>query len=169
MKTTFLILTLVFCMGITAHSQTDKKKERIKYLFSLMHQDSLVIKTFELMSSSIANQMAGVFKDTMYTNAGIDFSEQWAEIMRNSMQTAKESALKLLNGEMVDIYDKYFTADDIESFIGFYQSKAGQKMIVTLPDITKDVMNAMTLKYQPAIHQSILKGIEEMTKDMSHQ
>lgn len=164
-----MILTLVFCIGITAKSQSDSKKERIKYLFSLMHQDSLIIKTFETISSSVVNQMAPVLKDTMYTNAGIDFSEKYEEMMRNSMEAAKESALKLLNEDMVDIYEKYFTLDDIESFIGFYQSKAGQKMITALPDITKDVMNVMTAKYQPAVHQSIMKEIEEMTKKVSNQ
>src|SRR6185295_16743289 len=116
MKKAFLILTLFFCIGISAQSPPDQKRERIKYLFSLMQQDSLINKTFEAVSSSIVNQVATSLKDTSYTN-GIDFSEKYEEIMRSSMQAAKENAKKLLNEDMVDIYDKYFTPDDIESFI----------------------------------------------------
>ena len=169
MKQTFLVLTLLFCISICGYAQTEPKKEKIKYLFGLMHQDSLINKTFDAMSSSMATQMAKIFKDTIYTNAGINYSDRYAKIMQKSMEVSKQNARKLINEDMVDIYDKYFAIEDIESFISFYQSKPGQKMLDKLPSITKDIMTAMTLKYQPGMQQAIMKEIEEMMKDIPKQ
>ena len=70
---------------------------------------------------------------------------------------------------MVDIYDRYFAIEDIESFITFYKSAPGQKMLAKLPAITKDIMTAMTVKYQPGIQQSMMKEMEEMMKEMPKQ
>ncbi len=169
MKKTLLTLTLLFCISIYAHAQTETKKQKIKTLFSLMHQDSLINKTFDAMSSSMAKQMATIFKDTLYKNAGINYSDRYAKIMQKSMEASKENAKKLINEDMVDIYDRYFAIEDIESFITFYRSAAGQKMLAKLPEITKDIMTAMTVKYQPGIQQSMMKEMEEMMKDMPQQ
>jgi uncharacterized protein len=169
MKQTALALSLLFCISTQAQSQTTPKQEKIKYLFSLMHQDSLINKTFAAMSSSLATQMANTFKDTLFTNAGIDYSDKMSQIMQKSMDASKETAKRLINEDMVDIYDKYFTIEDIDSFIDFYKSKAGQKMIDRLPDITKDIMTAMATKYQPAMQQSIMSVVEEMLKDKPAQ
>ena len=90
MKKTLLTLTLLFCISIYAHAQTETKKQKIKTLFSLMHQDSLINKTFDAMSSSMAKQMATIFKDTLYKNAGINYSDRYAKIMQKSMEASKE-------------------------------------------------------------------------------
>jgi uncharacterized protein len=169
MKKTFLAFTLLFCISIYAHAQTETKKEKIKTLFALMHQDSLINKTFDAMASSMAIQMASIFKDTIYKKAGINYSDKYAQIMKKTMEASKENAKKLINEDMVDIYDRYFAIEDIESFIAFYRSASGQKMLDKLPEITKDIMTAMTVKYQPGIQQSMMKEIEEMTKGISDQ
>lgn len=89
--------------------------------------------------------------------------------MEKSMQKSKENALKLLNGDMVDIYDKYFTVEEVDDFIIFYKSKSGQKMLTQMPDITKDIMAVMTTKYQTDFQQSVMKDIEEMTNEMTEK
>lgn len=134
-----------------------------------MHQDSLINKTFDAMSSSMATQMTTIFKDTIYTKTGINYSDKLAKIMQKSMETSKENAKKLINEDMVAIYDKYFVIEDIESFITFYKSKSGQKMLEKLPEITKDIMTVMAVKYQPNMQQSMMKEIEEMMKDIPKQ
>ena len=164
MKKTFFALALLCCIGFNVQAQTQTKKEKIKFLFSLMHQDSLINKTFEAMSSSMATRMATAFKDTGFTKSGLAYSDEYARIMKKGLNAAKENARRMVNGDMVDIYDKYFSAEDIDSFIIFYQSKAGQKMLDKLPEITKDIMTVMS-KYQPAMQEAIMKDIQEMRKD----
>ena len=70
---------------------------------------------------------------------------------------------------MVDIYDKYFTLEEINDFTVFYKTKSGQRLLNTMPDITKDVMAIMSAKYQKDAQQSFMKDLEEITNDITEQ
>ncbi len=85
------------------------------------------------------------------------------------MAKSKEIALKLVNEDMVNIYDKYFTTEEIDDFIGFYKSRSGQKLLAQTPDITKDVMAIMTTKYQADFQQSFVKEVQEIIKEMEKE
>ncbi len=89
--------------------------------------------------------------------------------MERSMKKSKENALRLLNEDMVDIYDKYFTMEEIADFTTFYQSKSGQKLLNKMPDITKDIMDIMSAKYQKDFQQSFMKDVEEITNEITKQ
>lgn len=134
-----------------------------------MHQDSLIIKTLDGMSSSMVKNMSAMLNDTIYTNHGIDVSKFTQKLMERSMKRSKENALRLLNEDMVDIYDKYFTIEEIEDFTIFYKSRSGQKMLNQMPDITKDVMAIMSTKYQKEFQQSFMKDIEEIKNEISEK
>jgi hypothetical protein len=110
-----------------------------------------------------------MFNDTTYTNHGIDISNIRQRLMEKSMKKSKENALKLLNEDMVDIYDKYFTIQEIDDFTNFYKSKSGQKLLKQTPDITKDVMAIMSAKYQKDFQQSLIKDVEEITNEITEQ
>lgn len=169
MKHIILSIALFFTLTTQGYSQDSTKKEKIKTLFALMHQDSLMIKTIDAMTTSMVKNMTAMFKDTSYTKMGIDISKMTQKLMEKSMQRSKENAMKLLNGDMVDIYDKYFTMQEIDDFSVFYKSKSGQKMLNQMPDITKDIMTVMTTKYQTDFQQTFMKDIEEMTNEITEQ
>ena len=169
MKQTVLLIGLLLALTTQGQSQNLTKKEKIKALFTIMHQDSLMIKTIDGMTTSMVNNMTKMFSDTTYSKMGFDVSQMTKKLMEKSMQKSKENALKLLNGDMVDIYDKYFTVEEVDDFIIFYKSKSGQKMLTQMPDITKDIMAVMTTKYQTDFQQSFMKDIEEMTNEMTEK
>jgi len=169
MKKTILTLAILFSLTIQGQSQNSTKKEKIKTLFALMHQDSLMIKSIDGMTSSMLKNMTKMFSDTTYSNLGIDISKMTQKLMEKSMQRSKENALKLLNGDMVDIYEKYFTLEEIDDFTIFYKSKSGQKMLNQMPDITKEIMAVMTTKYQADFQQTYMKDIQEMTTEITEQ
>lgn len=164
MKQILVTLTIILTLSYRGHSQELAKKEKIKQLFSIMQQDSLMIKTIDGMTASQVKNMAVIFKDTSYTNNGVDVSAMMKRLAERSMQKSKEMALRLLNEDMVDIYDKYFTVEEIDDFIAFYKSKAGRKMLTQMPDITREVMTIMAAKYQPDLQQSFMKDMQEITE-----
>jgi len=131
-----------------------------------MHQDSLMIKTIDVMTQSMMNNMTKVFEDTMYTNMGLDMSKYTKKLMDRSLKQSKENAIKLLNYDLVDIYDRYFTAAEIDDFSTFYKSASGQKLLSQTPNITKDVMAIMTTKYQADFRESLMKDLQEMSKEI---
>jgi hypothetical protein len=166
-----LVLSATLLIALVSHGQTQNssKEEKIKNLFALMHQDSLIIKTLDGMTSTMVNSMSTMFNDTAYTNHGVSVSQFTQKLMEKSMEKTKETALKLLNGDMVDIYEKYFTIEEIEDFTTFYKSKSGQRMINQMPDITKDIMAVMGAKYKKDFQQTFMKDVEEITNEVTEQ
>jgi hypothetical protein len=153
-----VILVLMFCLPvlmINGFSQT--KQESIKELFSLMKQDSMVDKMFGSMIPSMMNQMKSQFpiKDSI-ANARSN------EMMNSTMQAVKEITKKMIDEDMVGLYDKYFSQAEINDYIAFYKTPSGQKMIKLMPDITKDLMMIMMQKYMPEIQKTINAKAEEM-------
>jgi hypothetical protein len=165
----FLSLTIFLLFFSQTQAQNSAKKESIKKLFILMHQDSLMIKSIDGITATMVKNMTKMFSDTTYSESGIDISKITQKLMERSMQRSKESALKLLNGDMVDVYDKYFTEAEIEDFSTFYKSASGQKMLTQMPEITKDIMTIMTTKYQTGFQQSYMKDVQEITNEMIEQ
>jgi hypothetical protein len=157
MRKFILIPIMVTCVSISAVGQA--KKESIKQLFSLMQQDSLINSSFAAMTSSIVSSM----------NLNLDSAAnvRYAKILAKSMEASKQIARKLLNEDMVDIYDKYFSQQEIDDFIAFYRSPSGKKMIDRVPSIQKDVMIVMTKKYTSGLHDEIMKEITEIMKESS--
>ncbi|MEP7141951.1 MAG: DUF2059 domain-containing protein [Ferruginibacter sp.] len=165
MKQIILGLLILFTVTSPAQAQNEAKKEKIKLLFIEMHQDSLMIKTLDNMTISMTNQMSSIFKDSAYKNTGIDHSKMIEKLMTKNLQRSKENAMRLVNEDMVDIYDKYFSMEEIDDFRNFYKSRSGQKLLDKMPDITKDIMTVMTTKYQTNFQQSLMKDVEEIMKE----
>lgn len=57
-----------------------------------------------------------------------------------------------LYAQMAEIYMKNFTEEDIDKILEFYHTPVGEKMVATLPEITKEGMElgqAWGMKLQP--------------------
>ena len=153
-----IILFVLAISSFTIHSTAQSKKESIKVLFKLMQQDSIVKKTFDVMTSSMIASVATEMNDSAD-------QKMQAKIMAKSMEASQKIAMKMINEDLVDIYDKYFTQEEINDFIVFFKSKSGQKMVSRSTDIQKDVMQIMTAKYTPDIQAEVLKEINKIMKD----
>jgi len=83
------------------------------------------------------------------------------EFMSKVMKVSSENTMKMLNEDLVDIYDRYFAADEIEAFCTFYQSSAGKKLIDKTPAISQEVMTQAMTKYQPVIMKLLKEFMDE--------
>ena len=94
MKQTVLLVGFILILTTVAQSQNSPKKEKIKALFAVMHQDSTVIKTIDAMTASMVNNMTKMLSDPKYSSQDIDVSKLTKRLMEKSMQRSKENALK---------------------------------------------------------------------------
>ena len=150
-----VILASFFCLFITANSQAQTKQASIKELFHVMQTDSIIEKTFSSIVPSILAQMPNVPNDAA-SKAKAD------KVMEGVMKIAKDICTKMINEDMVVIYDKYFTQAEIDDYIRFYKSASGQKFTKMTPAIQADLMNVMMQKYIPEMSKSIATSVEEM-------
>lgn len=152
-----LIFASILCVLSMANSQAQTKQASIKELFHLMQTDSIIEKTFASIVPSILSQMPNAPTDA----ASLAKKDK---IMEGVMKIAKDICNKMINEDMVLIYDKYFTQTEIDDFIRFYKTPAGQKFIKMTPAIQGDLMNVMMQKYMPEMTKSIGTTVAEISK-----
>ncbi len=147
MKKIFVIL-LLSLLSIT-YSQAQTKQESIKQLFKLMKTDSLYDKMMEAIVPTIIQQ------------AGKDASDpEVAAKMQKAMNAMKPIINKMMNEDMVAIYDKYFTDSEIKDYIAFYRSPSGQKFVNVTPAMQADIMNIMMKDYMGEIQKAVTDAMK---------
>jgi len=147
-----LILAFAFCIFTFSNGFALTKQESIKQLFQVMKTDSITEKMFTSMMLPMMNQMQSM--DSVSKN-------HFKEKMQSMVPVFKNITNKMLNEDMVVLYDKYFTQEEINDFIHFYETPSGQKWINLTPDITKELMTVMMQKYMPEITKAIAEKFEE--------
>lgn len=126
MKKTILVSIILAVTSLTAFPKT--KQEFIKELFSVMKTESMFDK--------LVIPFQGLQKDSI--SKGITDS---------LMNSIKPMFKKIMDEDMVGIYDKYYTQQEIKDLIRFYKSKTGQKYLNKAPDIQNEIMSIVKAKY----------------------
>ena len=67
---------------------------------------------------------------------------------------------KMMNEDMVAIYDKYFTDSEIKDYIAFYKSPSGQKFVNVTPALQADIMNIMMKDYMGEIQKAVTDAMK---------
>ncbi|MBO0950384.1 DUF2059 domain-containing protein [Fibrella forsythiae] len=174
-----ILFAAICLLGVSFHvqAQSAPKRDRIKYLFVLMKQDSLVLKQMDAtinMARSVTKMGTGMAKqmvaaDSVRIPVDSAMLKRHDVFMQKMIKVAKENTLKLINEDMVDIYDQYFTVQEIEAFCAFYQTPAGRKLIDTTPAISKDIMMRSMTKYQPEIMKLFKEYMDESKREIEQK
>ncbi|MDA4746736.1 DUF2059 domain-containing protein, partial [Enterobacter hormaechei] len=61
---------------------------------------------------------------------------------------------------LIPIYSKYYTEKELDDIIAFYKTSTGQKVIKTMPDMTKESMQAGQV-WGMKLGQKVMKKINE--------
>lgn len=118
-------------MGVT--------KQASDVLRAMMPQ---MMKTMEdSMKSSMANAMPGGSESAEAQQRAADYMKKYSALVQDKM-IQKFAALDLTS-IYINIYDKYFSADDIRAITVFYESPAGRKMMNSVAPMMADIMSAM--------------------------
>lgn len=146
MKKTILFSILFSVITFTATSQT--KQESIKLLIHLMHTDSMMEKTFDAIVPTLMAQFPEECQDS---------AKLVARTQRvNSITTlCKELFDKMLKEDIVALYDKFYTENEINDLIAFYRTPTGQKVIQKMPEMQNEIMATVMRKYMPKMKEKI--------------
>jgi hypothetical protein len=173
-----LLITIVLNTSCTSSAQ-DNKRDKIKELLTLTHRDSFAIKKFGDISrppaenyseffndsstlntlssyvkdTSLLNNMKTIMKDTAYMSLIESFNNIYSEKAKTNREDIIKMAIKFVDHEMVDIYDKKFSIDEINDLIKFYQTSVGQKSLDLMPDIQNEINKKIENKYMTYMQQ----------------
>lgn len=134
-----ILLSFFLLFGILGFSQT--KQTKIKELLTMSGQANIGIQ--------VLNQFVGQFK-TAYPNVPEKF---WEDFLK------EVNAEDLINA-IVPVYDKYYTENDIDEMIKFYQSPVGIKMTNNLQNIFMESQEAGR-KWGMEIAEKVFKKLED--------
>ena len=149
------VFVFLICATSFLSSSAQPKQELIKKLFKVMHQDSIIDKTFSTMIPAMLKQITSSAKDSLA-------KARSQEMIKATMPIMRDIAKRMMDEDMVIIYDKNFNKKEIKDFIRFYKSRSGQKFVKTQPEIQKELMPIMFQKYMPEMQKSIKAKMEEM-------
>jgi len=147
-KVTFVLLLSIFsflnCQAIT-------KQENIKLLFQLMQTDSVIQK----MSESMMPMLMSTLPQVPDSAAREQMTEQINVQMKKVTNIMMDITNRLLNEDMVEVYDKYFTEKEIKGLVAFYKSPAGMKMVQVTPEMNKEMISILLTKYLPEMQRKL--------------
>lgn len=134
MKTLFALLIILFVSQAMpamaqARNADAQKIENIRQLLTMIGADKLR----DAMMDQMVDQITKIFPSPPDKNeqAGKMF-DRLKELFREEMKKVDFTKMS------VDLYDKYFTADEIKALMQFYSSPIGQKAIMVLPALTQE-------------------------------
>ena len=135
---------MFFCFGAFTFSFGQTKKDSIRELFHLMKDDSTATKVMDSLMPLLTKKMNQQTDSTAKVKAQVKMKAVM-EMVKTVISKVKEDRLNL--------YDKYYTQQDIDAMIVFYKSPAGRKYVHTTPEITKEIVMKVIKEYLPQLEK----------------
>jgi len=103
------------------------------------------------------------FIDAFGTRASL--TTNFADLMKKAPAKQAEEMKKAVNvdeliEELVPLYDKHFTEQELEAYIKFYSSPAGQKLLVTIPTLMTESVGTSLKYFKTKIPSIPSQGVE---------
>jgi hypothetical protein len=124
-------------------------KEQVLKLFETTHAR----KTISLLTHTLREQSKAAIAETIESH-GMDSRDAVKSIDENDNDQAMDHAVEV----SVLVYQRYYTAAEVESMTNFYLSAVGQKMMAAAPEIVAEsakTMAPMQRKLMEAVFQSL--------------
>lgn len=162
-----LVLSILFCGGVLAQQNpgdTQATREDVQKYLEVTHSKEMMTKVIDAMAAPMHQMMHQQYlkdKDKLPP----DFEVRMNKIMDEMFKSFPWS--EMLDA-MVPVYQKHFTKNDINSFVAFYQTPAGQKLLNEMPQITAEAMQAMMpllQKNMDSMKQRMAEEVTVMMKD----
>lgn len=168
-----IFVFVIFAQSVVLGQQKvpESKKKLITELVEVMGGQKQAIS---LMNAMMDSQEKVYLKliDNQFANKGFSDSKK-AQLTALARETYKRISQKMRNkinaldleafydDMSIEIYDKYFTEEDLTNLIAFYRTPTGKKMLDNSSNIAIDSMNAVQEKMLPPLMKIIDEIMEE--------
>lgn len=153
-----LVLLSLLAVLVSAAPVTQDKADDLKKLFALMQVDKMINSTLDNMLPMLKQQAKSQFR-------GENANEKFNAFAEHISEEAKLMSKNLLEEEMLALYDKHFTHQEIKDLIWFYESPTGKKIIEKSPELTKEIMTKMMSKHLPELQNKITQYLDSIATD----
>ena len=134
-------------------------KEEVKKLFDVMASR----RQMQEMMHQMFTQMRAMNREQMKKRQPDVSDSELARMDRQSEELINNFPLDSMLDDMVPIYQRHFTKNDIASLTGFYSSPAGQKFLQEMPAVTAESMKVVYPRIQAEV-EAIMNRAERDQK-----
>ncbi|CAM8629924.1 Domain of unknown function DUF2059 [Comamonadaceae bacterium] len=149
MKRIFVALMIAAC-SLVSQAATPSQQS-VELLLNLIQAermiDSLQPQIQGLMKSSMEQALAGK-KPTTEEQKILD-----RYVYRSSLIMGETLTPELIKSVSLPLYSQYFTQEEVDAMIAFYQTPVGQSMITKMPQVMQGVMAAMPTLMRPMMEK----------------
>jgi uncharacterized protein len=162
MKRASIILAICLAMASVCSAQQNPadapaSKEDIQRYLETMHSRDLLQKTMD----AVTLQMRKVVHEFVEKQEGLpaDFEARMDRMVGDMF---KDFPYDEYIQDVIPVYQKYLTKKDVESLIAFYSTSTGQKILLQMPAMTADAMQAATPIYKRMMDKAMTRVQEEV-------
>lgn len=156
-----LLLAATVGLSATAAAQSDisaDKRAGIEQLIELMNLDQLTEQTLTAMEQ----QMVGAIRQR-----NPDIEDGALEIVVDTFNEQGRAFMEASFQDIPPIMAKYYTADEIDQIVDFYETPVGQKALQVMPQMMQDIQLAMAPRLQQ-FQQTVVTRIQERLRDAGY-
>lgn len=154
MKNFAFLAILFFSISNTTIAQS--KQEDLKNLFELMQTNKMVDQMMDQMLPILTQQTEQLFKDDA------DKVKKTEEFFAFVKEETKVMTKNFIDEDMVGVYDKHFTHDEVKELAAFYATPLGKKLLEKTPVISGETMQIMMQKHMPAFQAKVGEKLKEL-------
>ncbi len=150
----YFLLAIALWVAAPGYTCAQDKAADIRELFKLMQTEKMIDNTTGHMAEAMRQQVKGKITD----------EAKFDEYMNFVVEESRAVSKKMVYTDLVEIYDRQFTHEEIKAYLGFYKTPAGQKMITLMPEIQNELMQRLSQNHMPELQAKFKDKLAELTK-----
>jgi hypothetical protein len=135
-------------------------KEDIQHLFEVMQ----IHQQMHQVMDAMMKQQSAMIHETLKQRYPRSSGERIARADQMIAETMKDMPMDAILDDMIPIYQRHFSKNDIDAMSTFYASPTGQKMMREMPALTSESMQASYARMQKQI-DTIQQRAEQIVKE----
>ncbi len=160
-----IVVTLLFLLPLVsvAHADEASKRVKVQELFTLLHVDQISTQIMANLNRQMQSLSARQFGATPTAEQQKQFGEFQTRVDGLVQQTV---GWKVVEPDFLKLYSDTYTEPEVDSFLSFYKSPAGQTMLNKSPEVAS---KSLTLTQQrmstiePQLRQIVADFVKQTT------
>jgi hypothetical protein len=155
-----VVLPVVTAAAQQASTGTPATKEDVQKLFATMHINEQMHDIMEVMSKQSRQMAQETLKKKIpgITQKDLDRLDEMTNRIQKGMDVAG------MIDDMIPVYQRHLTKEDVAAMAAFYETPTGQKMLREQPEMTAEAMKAVQPRMEKMM-SSMMDEVEKMAKE----
>ncbi len=157
-----IVVALFFLLPLTplAHADDASKRTKVQELFTLLHVDRVSTQIMDNLGRQMQGLSAHQFGATPTPAQQKQFDEFQIRVNGLVQQTI---GWKMIEPDFIKLYSDTYTEPEIDSFISFYKSPAGQTMLTKAPELANKSLT-LTQQHMSTIEPQLRQMVADFVK-----